>query len=291
MYVPMFGSWTKTLFLIGVWAVLFKTLYVATAAHSRMTADFLSLGSFVDYRDAAAARSAGSELLCVFFPLARSRLYLVFGEPRGMVIFGGFFQGITLPVIAAIAVFFRYRRMRPAARAVALLRRVPLGRTVSITRRRGLRDLGPADQPDPPRADARRRFVTATRNGDIQTRKETRKGDIRPGPFCASRQQPAASQDVPGPHGTSCALRKLPAPSENFLRPHGTSCALRNVPAPSENSCALRKLPAPSENFLRPQKTSCASENFLALRKLPAPSRMFLRLTNVPAPSPNFPHA
>ena len=27
-----------------------------------------------------------------------------------MVIFGGFFQGITLPVIAAIAVFLRYRR-------------------------------------------------------------------------------------------------------------------------------------------------------------------------------------
>jgi polyferredoxin len=30
-----------------------------------------------------------------------------------MVIFGGFFQGITLPVIAGIAVFFRYRRTDP----------------------------------------------------------------------------------------------------------------------------------------------------------------------------------
>ena len=30
-------------FLIGAWAVLFKTLYVATAANSRLTADFLDL--------------------------------------------------------------------------------------------------------------------------------------------------------------------------------------------------------------------------------------------------------
>ena len=51
--------------------------------------------------------------LCVFFPLSALVLYLVFGEPRAMVIFGGFFQGITLPVIAAIAVFFRFRRCDP----------------------------------------------------------------------------------------------------------------------------------------------------------------------------------
>ncbi len=30
-------------FLLGAWAVLFKTLYVATAANSRLTADFLNL--------------------------------------------------------------------------------------------------------------------------------------------------------------------------------------------------------------------------------------------------------
>ena len=32
---------TYVAFLLGAWAVLFKTLYVATAANSRMTADFL----------------------------------------------------------------------------------------------------------------------------------------------------------------------------------------------------------------------------------------------------------
>src|SRR5262245_57372650 len=43
MYVPTFGSWTKIFFLIGVWAVLFKTLYVASASSSRLSADFLGI--------------------------------------------------------------------------------------------------------------------------------------------------------------------------------------------------------------------------------------------------------
>ena len=112
MYVPMFGSWTKVLFLAGAWAVLFKTLYVSVAAHSRMTADFLQLGGFVRYRDSQ-ARGRSIRVLCVAFPFGAMLLYLLFGEPRAMVIFGGFFQGITLPVIAAIAVYFRYRRCDP----------------------------------------------------------------------------------------------------------------------------------------------------------------------------------
>ena len=42
---PLAGlrSFTRVGFLLGAWAVLFKTLYVATAANSRLTADFLYL--------------------------------------------------------------------------------------------------------------------------------------------------------------------------------------------------------------------------------------------------------
>jgi Mn2+/Fe2+ NRAMP family transporter len=109
MYVPMFGDWTKVLFLIGVWAVLFKTLYVSAASHSRLVADFLNLGGFVHYADAA-ARARWIRRFCIVFPLGAMCLYFAFGEPRGMVIFGGFFQGVTLPVIAAVSVFLRYRR-------------------------------------------------------------------------------------------------------------------------------------------------------------------------------------
>jgi hypothetical protein len=109
MYVPSFGDWTKYLFLIGAWAVLFKTLYVASAGHSRLTADFFSLAGLLSYSNAWSRRRM-IRCLCVFYPALALFLYLVVGQPRAMVQFGGFVQGVTLPVIAGAAVFLRYRR-------------------------------------------------------------------------------------------------------------------------------------------------------------------------------------
>jgi len=109
MYVPTFGDWTRFAFLIGAWAVLFKTLYVASAGHSRLTADFFSLAGFVHY-DGSEPRRRWIKGLCVFFPLLALLLYLLFRDPRAMVIFGGFFQAATLPVISAATVYLRYRR-------------------------------------------------------------------------------------------------------------------------------------------------------------------------------------
>ncbi len=112
MYVPAFGDWTRFAFLIGAWAVLFKTLYVASASHSRLTTDFFSLGKFVRF-DGAAARGIWIRRLCIFYPCLGLVLYLVFRDPKAMVVFGGFFQAATLPVISAAAVYLRYRRTDP----------------------------------------------------------------------------------------------------------------------------------------------------------------------------------
>jgi Mn2+/Fe2+ NRAMP family transporter len=108
MYVPVFGSWTKVLFLLGAWAVLFKTLYVASASHSRLTADFLSLNRFVSYPDAE-ARGRWIRGFCVFFPSLAFVLYLLFGEPLAMVVVGGFAQAATLPIISCATIYLRYR--------------------------------------------------------------------------------------------------------------------------------------------------------------------------------------
>ncbi|HEY2250494.1 MAG TPA: divalent metal cation transporter, partial [Planctomycetaceae bacterium] len=117
MYVRVFGEWTWYFFLIGAWAVLFKTLYVASAAHSRLTSDFFSMAGFVKY-DNSHARLRMIRNLCVFFPMLALMFYLVVGEPRGMVTFGGFAQGITLPVIAGATLYLRYhetdRRIAPS---------------------------------------------------------------------------------------------------------------------------------------------------------------------------------
>jgi Mn2+/Fe2+ NRAMP family transporter len=112
MYVPTFGPWTKVAFLVGVWAVLFKTLYVASASNSRLTADFLGLSRVVRYtseRD----REKWIRRGCIFYPALGLLLYLYWRDPKAMVILGGFVQAATLPIIAGAAVFLRYRRLDP----------------------------------------------------------------------------------------------------------------------------------------------------------------------------------
>jgi Mn2+/Fe2+ NRAMP family transporter len=112
MYVPAFGDWTKIVFLIGVWAVLFKTLYVSSASHARLTADFLSLAGLVQYQ-ASGARMKWIARFCVFYPILALVLYFWQRDPRFMVLIGGFFQAATLPVISGATLYLRYRRLDP----------------------------------------------------------------------------------------------------------------------------------------------------------------------------------
>jgi manganese transport protein len=109
MYVPTFGAWTRIVFLVGVWAVLFKTLYVSSASNSRLTADFLSLNGAVRY-DVERDREKWIRRGCVFYPALALALYLWRRDPKAMVILGGFFQAATLPIIAGAAVYLRYYR-------------------------------------------------------------------------------------------------------------------------------------------------------------------------------------
>jgi manganese transport protein len=112
MYVPTFGDWTRIAFLIGAWAVLFKTLYVASASHSRLTSDLLNLGGFVRF-DGPDQRRTSIRRFCIFYPCLALALYLTFPDPKGLVIFGGFAQAATLPIISGATLYLRYRRTDP----------------------------------------------------------------------------------------------------------------------------------------------------------------------------------
>jgi hypothetical protein len=109
MYVPAFGAWTKLIFMIGAWAVLFKTLYVASAGHARLSADFLGLTGAVRL-DQPGMRTRWIQRFCVFFPALALILYLAVREPGLMVQIGGYAQAITLPIISGAAVYLRYYR-------------------------------------------------------------------------------------------------------------------------------------------------------------------------------------
>jgi Mn2+/Fe2+ NRAMP family transporter len=124
MYESIFGDWTRLLFLVGVWAVLFKTLYVSSAGNSRLLADFLGLTGAVKYTDPS-QRQKWIWRFCVALPLVGMVLYIPLGDPKVMVIIGGFMQAATLPIISGAALYLRYfrtdKRIAPSRLSDALV--------------------------------------------------------------------------------------------------------------------------------------------------------------------------
>jgi len=110
MFVDTFGQWTQLVFLIGAAAVLFKTLYLSSAGNARLFADFLSLSGFVSYREPV-QRGKVIQLVSLMIPVLALILFLAFKEPKWMVVVGGFGQALTLPIIAAVTIYFRYRKL------------------------------------------------------------------------------------------------------------------------------------------------------------------------------------
>lgn len=110
MFVDTFGNWTQLVFLIGAAAVLFKTLYLSCAGNARLIADFLSLAGFVKYREPV-QRGWVIHWVSLLIPVLALLLFLSFREPRWMVVVGGFGQALTLPIIAAVTIYFRYRKL------------------------------------------------------------------------------------------------------------------------------------------------------------------------------------
>ncbi len=103
---------TRVGFLLGAWAVLFKTLYVATAANARLTVDFLNLTG-VRRAEGEAARERGIRFFSVLYPLLALGLYYAFREPQGLIKAGGIAQAVMLPLIAGATIFLRVRDNDP----------------------------------------------------------------------------------------------------------------------------------------------------------------------------------
>jgi Mn2+/Fe2+ NRAMP family transporter len=99
---------TRVFFLLGAWAVLFKTLYVATAANSRMTADFLDLTG-IWRQHGPVQRTRVIHAFCVLYPCFALGVYFAYREPQALILAGGLAQGMMLPLIAGATIFLRQR--------------------------------------------------------------------------------------------------------------------------------------------------------------------------------------
>jgi manganese transport protein len=110
MYAPVLGAFgSKWFIVIGVMAVLYSTLYAATAANARALTDFLRINGAV-HLTGPGDRTKWVRRFCVAFPLIDLVLYLFVKNPVLMVTIGGFVQALMLPMVGGAAVFLRYRR-------------------------------------------------------------------------------------------------------------------------------------------------------------------------------------
>ncbi len=110
MYVPVMGERIAVWFIvIGAFAVLFSTLFAATAANCRTLTDLLAIHRLIRLTNPG-DRTRWVRRFCVGFPIFNFFLFLWAPNPVRLVTIGGFAQALTLPMIATAAVYLRYRR-------------------------------------------------------------------------------------------------------------------------------------------------------------------------------------
>ena len=105
MYRETFGQWSYWLFLAGAFAVLYSTVFGATASNARLAADALSLFGLVKYRSPD-DRVKMIRVCCVLLPCAFASVFLLVGEPVSLVFVGALAQGLMLPFLAGAALYF-----------------------------------------------------------------------------------------------------------------------------------------------------------------------------------------
>ena len=110
MYVPVLGERVALWFIvIGAFSVLFSSFFVSTATIGRTLTDFLKVNGFIQLAHPG-DRWWWVRRFCFAFPFLHLFLFVWVSNPVQLVIIGGFGQALTLPMIAAAAVYMRYRR-------------------------------------------------------------------------------------------------------------------------------------------------------------------------------------
>jgi Mn2+/Fe2+ NRAMP family transporter len=121
MYEPVFGPWAEALFLVGAFAVLYSTYFVANAAHARVFTDAMQTVGVL--RRSEPARRRSLLLLSGILPFVCLGVYYaqykLGGTIAELVLLSGMMQALMLPMLAGAALYFRFcksdDRVRPSA--------------------------------------------------------------------------------------------------------------------------------------------------------------------------------
>jgi hypothetical protein len=119
MYREAFGEWSYWMFLVGAFAVLYSTIFGATASNARLAVDALDLFKLKHYRDPA-ERSRWLKYACVALPVAFTTVFILVGAPVSLVFVGAVGQGLMLPFLAGAAIYYHYTNPHRDLRASGL---------------------------------------------------------------------------------------------------------------------------------------------------------------------------
>ncbi len=109
MYVPVFGKAAHAIFLIGAFAVLYSTFFVANASHARVCADAMRVFGFS--KGTERAQKFWLLFYCGLLPALCLIVYVFVRAPKQLVLASGLMQAIMLPMLAIAALYFRYRQL------------------------------------------------------------------------------------------------------------------------------------------------------------------------------------
>lgn len=110
MYRQTLGAAGAWLFLVGAFAVLYSTFFVATASNARLFADAAQVFGIVQY-ESDAARLRMIRFACVGLPLASGTVYFLFPQPVVLVLIGALGQALMLPFLGGAALYFHHVRL------------------------------------------------------------------------------------------------------------------------------------------------------------------------------------
>jgi Mn2+/Fe2+ NRAMP family transporter len=110
MYRQTLGAAGAWIFLIGAFAVLYSTFFVATASNARLFVDAATVFGLTHYGDEA-SRLRVLRAACVGLPIASGTVYFLFPQPVVLVLIGALGQALMLPFLGAAALYFHHRRL------------------------------------------------------------------------------------------------------------------------------------------------------------------------------------
>lgn len=108
MYDAVFYPWGDWVFLFGAIAVLYSTVFVATAGNTRVSADAIRVFRFGAFTEES--RQWWVRFLCAIMPIVNLLVYLVSKSPVKLILLAGFTQATLLPLLGGAALYYRYAR-------------------------------------------------------------------------------------------------------------------------------------------------------------------------------------